>query len=88
MREADFTRFVDMEITPRFPDGLTVTSGDGQYNGKDGHLVREPSKIVTLIMPAATPEVAAKLDAIRTAYKSRFHQDSVLMVTAPSCSAF
>ncbi|HEY0437853.1 MAG TPA: DUF3574 domain-containing protein, partial [Phenylobacterium sp.] len=32
--EADFRKFVDEELTPRFPDGLTVLDGGGQWRGK------------------------------------------------------
>ena len=28
--EADFRKFVDEELTPRFPSGLTVLEGGGQ----------------------------------------------------------
>lgn len=31
----EFRRFVDAELTPRFPDGLIVQQGDGQY--RDSH---------------------------------------------------
>src|SRR5689334_19268923 len=29
--EADWIRFLDQEVTPRFPDGLTVLNGRGQW---------------------------------------------------------
>src|SRR5260221_3213054 len=48
--EAAWSRFLAREITPRFPDGLTVLNATGQWQDKDrGRLVREPSKLVVII---------------------------------------
>ena len=81
-------QFVARELTPRFPDGLTVVEAHGQWrDSKSGARVREPSKIVVLVTAddAATRErIAAAADA----YKKRFKQDSVATVTRPVCAAF
>ncbi len=43
--EAAWTRFVAREMTPRFPDGLTITEATGQWRDPaDGTIVREPAK--------------------------------------------
>jgi len=34
--EEDWQRFLNVEVTPRFPDGLTVYDVYGQYRGSDG----------------------------------------------------
>ncbi len=48
-----WARFVDREVTPRFPDGLTVQDASGQWrDSATGRLVREPSKILTLLVGA------------------------------------
>ena len=85
--EADFRRFMDEEVTPRFPDGLTVLDGGGQWRGDANKLVREASKVVMVVLPKGRG-ADAKLEAVRNAYKSRFHQESVLLVTQPSCVSF
>jgi hypothetical protein len=86
--DAQWARFVDEEVTPRFPDGLTVTDARGQYRDTTtGKIDRERSKRLTLLvadMPAARP----KLDAIAAAYKGRFQQQSVMRVEGPVCAAF
>ena len=58
--EADFQRFVDEELTPRFPDGLTVVDAAGQWRGASGLIGREPSKLVILVLLAA-PATRASL---------------------------
>ena len=42
--EADFSKFIDEEVTPKFPDGLTVLDGGGQWRGDENKLIREASK--------------------------------------------
>jgi hypothetical protein len=83
--DADWQRFLDEEVTPRFPAGLSAADLSGQYRDNSSRIVREPSKQVRIFMPAADN---AKLDAIRDAYKSRFNQESVLLVETPVCAGF
>lgn len=86
--EAQWERFVDREITPRFPDGLTVFDARGQWRDqKSNHIVRGPSKIVTIVLPGK-PEDAARLAEIAEAYKKRFRQQSVGIVLRPACVSF
>lgn len=85
--DAQFRDFMDNELTPRFPDGLTVMDGGGQWRGEENRLIREASKVVMIVMPR-TPDGADRLTAVRAAYKQRFHQDSVLLVTQQACVSF
>jgi Protein of unknown function (DUF3574) len=77
--EEDFGGFLDEEITPRFPDGLTLLVGSGQFKNGGG-IVRERSFLLILLQPRPTPASSANIEAIRRAYKTRFAQDSVLRV--------
>ena len=86
--EAQFGRFVDSEITPRFPDGLTVFTAYGQWRDTErNRIVREPSKIVTIVLPGK-PEDGDRLTEIIEAYKKQFKQQSVGMVLRPACVSF
>jgi hypothetical protein len=81
----EWRQFVDEDVTPRFPVGFSVSDIDGQYRNAGGMIVRERSKQLLIVEPAGGE---AKLDAIRDAYKRRFHQESVLLVESPVCAAF
>ena len=81
---ADFRKFLDEELTPRFPNGLTVMDGGGQWKGEENRLIREAAKVVVLVLPNG-PEANRKLEGVRKAYKARFHQESVLLVTQTAC---
>ncbi|MEU7553996.1 DUF3574 domain-containing protein [Streptomyces sp. NPDC044571] len=76
--EKEFMRFLDREITPAFPEGLTLQDGRGQWRGQDGRTVRETSYEVVLLYPESeADERGARIERIRTAYEKQYQQDSV-----------
>jgi uncharacterized protein DUF3574 len=81
--EGDFGRFVDREITSRFPNGLTVFNAAGQWR-EQARIVREPSKVVQIVLPGQIGDIA-RLNEIVEAYKTRFKQQSVVMIVRPAC---
>lgn len=83
----EFQAFVDEELTPRFPSGLTVLDGGGQWKGDENRLIREASKVVVLVLPNRL-EASLKLNEVRRAYKARFKQESVMLVTQAACVDF
>jgi hypothetical protein len=85
--ERQWARFMARELSPRFPDGLTVIDGEGQWRGPSGTIVHEPSKIVILFVPDETA-TRDRIAAVAAAYKQRFKQDSVAIVTRAVCVAF
>jgi len=88
LTEAQWRDFLDKEVTPRFPDGLSVLDVYGQWQGKQQKTPdRERSKMLVIDYPA-TPSNAAKIEAIRTAWKQRTHAQSVLKVTQPADVSF
>jgi hypothetical protein len=86
--QAAWRGFVAREITPRFPDGLTIIDAAGQWRDRaSGRIVREPSKLVVIVLPGKTDD-AARLDAVVSAYKRRFRQQSVGVVVQSACVLF
>jgi hypothetical protein len=83
--DEDWRRFLDEEVTPRFPAGFSVADIDGQYRNARGMTVRERSKQLLIVGQGGDE---TKLNAIRDAYKRRFSQESVLLVESPVCAAF
>ena len=75
----EFQQFVDDEITPRFPDGLTLLMGLGQFRGSSGEIVQERSLLLILLYPVETRQDSSeKIEQLREAYKELFQQESVL----------
>ncbi|CAL9565396.1 hypothetical protein SUDANB6_04747 [Streptomyces sp. enrichment culture] len=76
--DGQFTAFVDEEVTPGFPDGLTVQSGRGQWRDASGRIQKERSYELTLLYPLArAAESDRRIEEIRRAYEKAFAQESV-----------
>ena len=76
----EFEDFVDEIVTPRFPDGLTLLTGDGQWRNSAGVIIEEESNVLILLYPLDDKEANSEIEQIRTAYKDAFQQESVLRV--------
>src|SRR3546814_16330975 len=74
--ETEWAAFLDEEVTPRFPDGLTVLEGNGQWRNSRGIITKETSTVLVILYePSAEKHTA--IEDIRAAYKDRFDQESV-----------
>ena len=88
LSDIEWSEFAAQTITPNFPDGFTVFDGDGQWqNPATGRIARERTKIL-LVAAKRDPDLAPRLTAVIDAYKARFHQQSVGIITRDSCAAF
>jgi hypothetical protein len=86
--EKEWSDFVSGVIANDFPDGFTVTNGEGAWlDPKSKAAVHEDSKIV-LIAAKQSPNLAAKLAHVMDAYKTQFRQHSVGLITRQVCAAF
>lgn len=86
--EEDFKAFVDARVTPRFPDGLTLLTGSGQFRSANGTIIVEGSKLLILLVPRRDAQAHEKIEAIRRDYRHQFQQESVLRADAASCVSF
>jgi hypothetical protein len=85
--EEEFQQFVDSAVTPRFPDGLTLTSGKGQFKSSTGEIIQEGSKVLILLYKFSKESNRA-VERVRNEYKEQFAQESVLRVDERSCVSF
>ena len=86
--DAAWDRFLSAEVTPRFPDGLTVYDARGQWrNPQTKKISRERSKVVMIAMPPADDN-QTRLQNVIDAYKTKFKQQSVGLILRPSCVSF
>jgi uncharacterized protein DUF3574 len=75
--------FLAEVVTPRFPNGFTVWSTQGQWRGADGAIVHEPGFVFEVEHPPGQPADSAFAN-IAAEYCRRFQQESVLRVRAPA----
>jgi hypothetical protein len=83
--DADWAAFLATEVTPRFPDGLSVVDMAGQWRGPSGESARERSKLLVVIVFDA-PAHGSRVQAVIDAYLKRFRQQAVLRTERPVCA--
>lgn len=84
--ELEWQLFLRDEVTPRFPNGMTVWDAEGQWRGPAGEIGHERTKVLLLVHPdtdAARQAIRAVIDR----YRKAFEQQSVLWETARVCAA-
>lgn len=85
--DAEWRLFLDREVTSRFPDGLTVLAGDGQWRNPAGVAIKEPARLL-LIWAKPSADLGVRIEAVRNAWKQAHAQESVLRAVGTSCVAF
>ena len=85
--DAAWRAFLAKDVTPRFPDGLTVMDAAGQWRDASGTIVRERSKVL-LILAEPGPAGMQRTDEIMQAYKRAFSQEPVLRAVTTACASF
>ncbi len=79
--DKQFMGFVDKEVTPGFPDGLTVQTGRGQWRDADGTIEKERSYELILLYPVSAAGASdRKIEEIRSDYRKAFAQEAVARV--------
>ncbi|PSB04717.1 DUF3574 domain-containing protein [Merismopedia glauca] len=87
--ETEFQTFLNREITPRFPDGLTFLAGRGQFRNSQGVIIKEKSRLIILLYPVEkAKDSTQRIEQIRRLYNNSFQQESVLRVDDLSCTSF
>ncbi|WP_326730908.1 DUF3574 domain-containing protein [Streptomyces phaeochromogenes] len=87
--DGQFMDFVDRQVTPAFPDGLTVQEGRGQWRDRNGVIERERSYELILLYPVGRAKAADPgIEGIRDAYEKEFGQESVARLDEPTRADF
>jgi hypothetical protein len=86
--EKRWREFLDREVTPRFPDGLSVFDVYGQWRSQGHSDIERLHSKELLILHADTPQHGADIEAIRAAWKRETGDQSVLRVTQPAEVSF
>ena len=86
--DAEWDAFLADAVTPRFPDGLTVLDGIGQWRGSDDVIQKESSKVLIILAPSDDEDAEALIEEVIDEYKLEFDQESVLKTVRKTCVAF
>ena len=85
--DSEWRSFLAEEITPRFPDGLTVLDAAGQWRGPTGTIERERTKML-IVLTTPGEDGMRRTDEIAEAYKHTFGQSAVLRAITSACASF
>lgn len=85
--DTEWSDFLAREVTPRFPEGLTVLTANGQWRNAAGVIVHEPARLL-LVWAAPAPDLERRIEGIRTAWKQEHRQESVLRAYGNDCVSF
>ena len=85
--DQDWAVFLQDIVTPRFPNGLTVLDGEGQWQIESGDIERERSKVLVILSPQGGG-AQAHLAEVATSYKQLFNQGAVIQTSAGVCTSF
>lgn len=88
LTEREWRDFSARVVTASFPDGFTAYDADGQWMNTDLHrVIRERSKVV-IIAADDSPDLAKRITTVTDAFRRRFHQLSVGVISQTACAAF
>jgi hypothetical protein len=88
LTEDEWRGFAAEVVSAQFPDGFTAFDGDGAWRDPaTGATVREPTKVLVVAV-APSQDLPARLTAVIDAYRTRYHQKSVGLITTTACAAF
>jgi hypothetical protein len=83
--DSEWSSFITDEVTPRFPDGLSVLDVAGQYREPSGRIARERTKLLVVVVFDA-PNHLVRVQQVVNAYNARFGQHGVFRVEKPVCA--
>jgi hypothetical protein len=86
--EVQWREFLDKQVTPRFPAGLSVLDVYGQWQGKDQPKPERLRSKMLIIDYPDTQENREKIDAIRAAWKEKTGDQSVLRISESADVSF
>jgi hypothetical protein len=88
LTDAEWSDFAANILARDFPDGFTVSDGDGQWRDPKTHQVAHERAKIVIVAAAPAPDLARRTAEVIAAYRTRFHQESVGVLTTTECGSF
>jgi hypothetical protein len=85
--EEQFAAFLETDVTPAFPAGLTAYDAYGQMQTAEGKIVKQKTKVLLLVHDNSKTSVDA-IHKIVASYRSKFGNPQVMVMTAPVAPEF
>jgi hypothetical protein len=88
LTDAEWSAYVADTLATHFPDGFTVSDGDGQWLDPKTHRVAHERSKIVIVAAAPAPDLARRTTEVMETYRTRFHQESVGVLTTTECGSF
>ncbi len=85
--EEQFAAFLETDVTPAFPAGLTAYDAYGQMQTSEGKIVKQKTKVLLLVHDNSKSSLDA-IHKIAASYRSKFGNPQVMVMTAPVTPEF
>ena len=88
LTDREWSDFAASVLSKEFPNGFTVTDGDGEWRDPSAqNVTRERTKILIAAAPRS-PELASRISRVRDAYSRTYRQTSVGVLSYDACGQF
>jgi len=88
LTDREWSDFASSILSTAFPQGFTVTDGDGEWRDPATQAVtRERTKIL-IVADAKSSDLASRVSRVRDAYSRMYRQTSVGVLSYDACGQF
>jgi len=85
--DEQFAQFLETEVTPAFPAGLTAYDAYGQMQTSKGNIVKQKTKVLLLVHDNSKKDLDA-IHRIVDTYRDKFGNPQIMVITAPVTPEF
>jgi hypothetical protein len=88
LTDQEWSKFAAQFITPEFPQGFTVTDGEGEWRDPATAATTQERAKIVIVAALPAPDLVSRISIIRNAYSRLYRQTSVGTLTYNACGAF
>jgi hypothetical protein len=88
LTNGEWSQFAASVIAKEFPDGFTVTDGDGEWRDPSSQSVTSERTKILIVSEAKSSDLASRVSRVREAYARAYRQTSVGVLTYDACGEF
>jgi len=88
LTDGEWSQFTTSVIAREFPDGFTVTDGDGEWRAPSSQSVTSERTKILIVSEAKSSDLASRVSRVREAYARAYRQASVGVLTYDACGEF
>jgi Protein of unknown function (DUF3574) len=88
LSDREWSDFAESTIAKEFPDGFTVTDGDGEWRDPSSQSVTSERTKILIVAAPKSSELTSRVSRVRDAYSHLYRQTSVGVLAYDACGEF